>query len=477
MLTRFFETTNQPESMSYVMKASDRIFGYWKGQALMSPAYTARNVVQNLFGGLMAGANPMEVAKMSFNKRLREVSRAVEEGRSLTGTIAINGREVPISVFVRSGKMYNMFSSGFTSQLLAQDIVGKQPGFVSKGGKVKAGLHKAHAGADKVFLTWHKANNRIETNMRLATWMHFMDQGLLPRQAAMRTIMAMPDLSDISLFERKYAARLFPWFRWMRRNGSLQLMHYLPNTPAWFAGQTKLRRALQESLVEVPVREDLRPEWMQESLATQISGDENDGQVWLMASWLPFQELGRLASGTLDIGEAARMGLESMRPELKFGAEMAIGADIFRRRPIEPLTLADMATKGYKAFAGKMGTPLDNLLSIRPLKESFRVAEQRGGAAPKVRRALFGGAIQQVSKQQGLGNEYKRLVERTKDLRRRINYARQLGDQTEVQTLTRQFIAALKRMHELGLPGVPKSSAAMLEAQGVQAGPPAFEDR
>ena len=477
MLTRFFKTTNQPEQMSMVMKASDRLFGYWKGQQLMSPAYTARNIVQNLFGGLMAGTNPIEVAKMSFDKRLREVARAVENGTELTGTITVHGRQIPVEAFVQSGKMYNMFSSGFTSQLMAQELVGKHPGFITKAGKAQAALQRGKVGVDKVFLAWHKANNSIETNMRLATWMQFMNQGLTPRQSAMRTIMAMPDLSDISLWERKYAARLFPWYRWMRRNGSLQLMHYLPNTPAWFASQGKLRRALQDSLVEKPVREDLRPEWMQESLATQISGNEEDGQVWLLASWLPFQELGRLAAGTIDIGEAARMGLESMRPELKFGAEMAVGSDIFRRRPIEPLTIADMATKGYKAFAGKMGTPLDNLLAIRPIKESFRSAEQRGGAVPKIRRALLGGAIQQVSRQRGLGSEYKRLTELIKDLRARINYARQLGDKTEIETLQRQWVAAIKRMHELGLPGVAKSSQQMLETAGVQAGQPAFGDR
>lgn len=477
MLTRFFKTTNQPEQMSLVMKASDRLFGYWKGQQLMSPAYTARNIVQNLFGGLMAGANPIEVAKMSFDKRLREVARAVENGTELTGTITVHGRQIPVEAFVQSGKMYNMFSSGFTSQLMAQELVGKHPGFITKAGKAQAALQRGKVGVDKVFLAWHKVNNSIETNMRLATWMQFMNQGLTPRQSAMRTIMAMPDLSDISLWERKYAARLFPWYRWMRRNGSLQLMHYLPNTPAWFASQGKLRRALQDSLVEKPVREDLRPEWMQESLATQISGNEEDGQVWLLASWLPFQELGRLAAGTTDIGEAARMGLESMHPGLKFGAELAVGTDIFRRRPIEPLTIADMATKGYKAFAGKMGTPLDNLLAIRPIKESFRSAEQRGGAVPKIRRALLGGAIQQVSRQRGLGSEYKRLTELIKDLRARINYARQLGDKTEIETLQRQWVAAIKRMHELGLPGVAKSSQQMLETAGVQAGQPAFGDR
>ena len=60
--------------------------------------------------------------------------------------------------------------------------------------------------------------------------------------------MAMPDLSDISLWERNVASRIFPWYRWMRRNGSLQLFHYLPNKPAFFAGQTKLQHAIQAAL-------------------------------------------------------------------------------------------------------------------------------------------------------------------------------------------------------------------------------------
>ena len=273
MLTRFFKVADSESEVRGLLKASDRIFGYWKGQALMHPAYTLRNVFQNLFGGLMAGANPLDVAQKSFNPRLREIARAVEEGRDVTGTILIHGREIPASVFMRSGKAYNMFNAGFTSQLLAQDIVGRAPRAI---GTMAA---RGRAKFDDVFLTWHRWNNRVETNMRLATWMHFMEDGFTPRQAAMRTIMAMPDLSDISLWERNVASRIFPWYRWMRRNGSLQLFHYLPNKPAFFAGQTKLQHAIQAAMVQEPVREDLQPEWMQRELATQISGDSEQGQT------------------------------------------------------------------------------------------------------------------------------------------------------------------------------------------------------
>jgi len=470
MLTRFFKVTHNQKGVGRLLKATDIVQGYWKGQALFHHAYTIRNTFQNLFGCLMSGGNPLRVAQLSVSKPIRQLVKDVELGRTLTGTIRIGDREIPAMALAMQGKLYNMFNAGFTSQIAAETF--QHPESII--GVAKGAARVGKRGVDKLFLAWHRMNNTVETTMRVATWVHFMETGMNPRMAAMRTILAMPDLTDMSLFEKNVVARVLPWARWIRRNGALQLFHYLPNKPAFFAGQEKLLNLVQDTLVDRPVRDDLRPEWMRESLGAQITGNQELGAVFLLASWLPFQELADLMSGAFNLGELPRLIINNARPELKFLAEMGVGQDIFRRTPVEPFSLKDLVTKAYKAPWGGTGTPLDNLLTIRAAREIRRVGEQPTTGGKALRLAL-GGAVQSISRQRGLYAEYTRLRDKAQLLRSKINAALRTGNKGEAEALQRQLIQALLRMYSLGLPGVPKSTQKVFATAKMPKGESPFE--
>jgi hypothetical protein len=300
--------------------------------------------------------------------------------------------------------------------------------------------------------------------MKAATFWSFLDDGMDVNLALEKTMQAMPDLTDLSRFEKGAMQRVFPWYSWLRKNGAVQAMHYLPEKPAFLAGGSKFQQAMQESLsggATVPV--EYMPEWMKDQQGIQISGDEKEGQTFLLANWLPFQELTRLGAGVIDPQEGFKVGLEQMRPGAKFGVEMATGRDLFKQQPIERKGIGGMIKDIPAALAGRSGTPLDNLLSIRPIRESAKVAMDIPTTGGKIQRGLIGGAIQPVNAERGKTSMVYDLKKQVMTIRAAINRAQSAGDQPQADSLIRQWTALMHQLNQLGGAGVAKSTQEMMQ--------------
>ncbi|MCK4627328.1 MAG: hypothetical protein KAV00_18595, partial [Phycisphaerae bacterium] len=221
MLDDFTNVWDKPEMVEAIFKGTDRLLGIWKGFQLYHPAYLIRNVFQNLFGGVMAGANPGAVTAMVGRKELRALTNAVAIGddtaiRGMRFRLSVG--DVPMERVYRFLRQNNGVNVGRTAAEITQRF-----------GVVGGAAQRAQKGVTSLV---YRINTSLENNMRVATFMHFMDKGMDMESAFMRTLKAMPDLTDLTMFEREGLARTFPWYRWMRRNCALQLFHYLPQKPA-----------------------------------------------------------------------------------------------------------------------------------------------------------------------------------------------------------------------------------------------------
>jgi len=297
------------------------------------------------------------------------------------------------------------------------------------------------------------------------------------RQAALKTIMAMPDLTDLTHFEQG-ARNLFPWFSWMRKNTSNQIHHILEK-PALLHGTEKFRDMMQTALTgDKNIDEALRPDWMQEQQAMQISGDDKAGTVFLLASWLPFNEVMNIMEASNSPKEFVRGVISQMRPDVKFAAELATGADIFRNRPINNFTTDELFTTAIvpKSIVGRSGTPLDNLLALRGPREIGRIAMDMPGIGPAIGRATIGGAVQPLTRERALYDRMQMLNEAEKKLRTAIMKAQQVSDNAAVAALSKRWAQIQAEMYRLGLPTVAKRTQKSLQAAGVQAGEPAFQE-
>ena len=114
---------------------------------------------------------------------------------------------------------------------------------------------------------------------------------MTPKDAAIRVLTAMPDLTDLTMWERNVAKRIMPWWSWMRRNGSLQLFHHLPRKPAYAASMGKLKNFAEGFRGAGNVPDEFRPTWMREQMAIQTTGDREGGMTFLPMNWLPFEEM------------------------------------------------------------------------------------------------------------------------------------------------------------------------------------------
>ena len=329
----------------------------------------------------------------------------------------------------------------------------------------------ARRGVNTLHQAIFRGNTWVEDHQRIATWLHFVDKGMEPEAAFMRTLLAMPDLADLTHWERAGAARLFPWFRWMRRNGALQLFHYLPQKPAYMAMLPRFQNFVEGFRGKDNVPPELRPMWMDEQLAMQVSGDKAGGAMFLGQTWFPFEEAGIAMAAPMAPGEAARRVVSQMRPGAKFLAEAATGRSVFKQAPLEPLRAGAIPA----AFAGRSGTALDSLLALRPIREWAprvgRVAEMPT-AGRKVSRAVLGGALQPIDYQRGLEARFYELDRQQRELRARYNRALQVGDTGLAESLYRQLLGVMQQMYQWKMPIARRMEQTMAEAGVPRPGPP-----
>ena len=469
MLNRATEVWNGTEGVNKLIGATDMGMAWFKRWALFHPAYILRNMWQNFFGTLMAGGKPMRAAHWAFgSKEVRSIWDAIEKGtvNQLKGSVTLAGRNYTLKELAGEALRMNMATGGQTAQIVPDAFRGA--------GRAKDVARQAAFAGRRIGDTVRTLNAHVETAQRLGGWFSFMELGMAPKPAAMQTLLAMPDLSDITKFERNILARIWPWYRWMKKNGALQLLHYLPSQPAWMASVDKFQNFAEgmshlwraEGVEDVP--QELRARWMREMQAAQVFGDTRQGAAWLMRSWFPFEEMQSLATGAVEPGEMMRYLFGSMRPGIKFGAEMATGSDIFRRQPRPAFKTEDLPGLVPKALIGASGTALDNLAAIRPLREYGRRVWEQPTVAGGIGRAVLGGAIQPLSSEAGLREIDLRTTELLAELRRHINRAMENRDMPNVQALLAQFVQVLRERQRLGLK-IPKASVGALAGAGMTA--------
>lgn len=455
-LHQFMHVASRPREINRLLRASDGLFGVWKGVTLLHPAYTLRNIVQNVIGTSMAGIRLRPMLRQSRpGSPVSKIVGDVLAGRTPTGFIVVSGQTWDARRFGDLLVQHNLIGSGIVSQI--SDVADTTRSFFSKitGGTLRR---------------WFRINNQIESTMKAAAFWSALDEGTDLATALQKVARAMPDLTDLTRFEREGMKRIFPWYSWMRKNGALQLFHFLPNKPAFIAAPGKAQEAWEEAFSgNSVVPDELRPQWMREQQAVQVSGDNVSGTVFLSASWLPFQELVKLGSGLTDVRAGATALLESTRPGIRFIAETATGRDIFRRQEAEPLRPVDIPGQIPSALIGQSRTPLDTLLAIRPAREAFgripAVAEEQGVGAAAL-RGVLGGAFQPVSAERGLRDLDVRTARLMIKIRSKMNAANRKGDLQAVKRLLIQFVQLMRERVRLGLP-ISKASTQALSAAGL----------
>jgi hypothetical protein len=170
---------------------------------------------------------------------------------------------------------------------------------------------------------WKQMGGVVENEGRLAAFTNYLRRGLDPETAAQRVNKVLFDYKNLSKVERDVLARMFPFYRWTRKNIALQAER-LARNPGQAATQAKLTRQNRTDPA-------LLPKYLQGDMVFTL-GTAPDGKInYIRGLDLPITDLNV-------IGEPLQKLISDLAPLPKIVLEVGTDRDFFRRRKISEVS-------------------------------------------------------------------------------------------------------------------------------------------
>lgn len=305
------------DEVAEVLKAYDKIHGWWKGWALFSPGFHFRNMLSATFQDYMAGINPAtKEGRQAYNKARKiimgdknvkvridgkeftgseEIEKAIRDKGLVTEQIFTNElpREIEDELFdvfhkfgnkktgnkedflkalddledgdfkkIINEKIYKVNDEGKKVELTRKEFLADLIEDPQKTMPFRNALKKAF-GSDGIFLNFNRRIGRkSESFNRYAHFLYFADEDikhakkLSPEDAALSVKKYHFDYNELTDWEKKVFKRAMPFYTWMRKNLPLQIELIARQPGRYSAATTKLFEAvenLSEDLEELPV--------------------------------------------------------------------------------------------------------------------------------------------------------------------------------------------------------------------------------
>ena len=135
------------------------------------------------------------------------------------------------------------------------------------------------------------------------------------------------DYSDVSQFERAWAKRAFPFYKWSRNNIPAHLLAVMQHPERY----QKLNLVIQNIQygVDIPAPEDIE-EWMRERAPLYLSADASEDiyHIIPLLNWMPYADLAQL-------GTPKRFIEQMASPFLKLPMEYWANYDVYRKGDLQ----------------------------------------------------------------------------------------------------------------------------------------------
>lgn len=316
-LDRYKRLTDD-EGINGFLKGYDRLQSGWKRMALFSPLYHLRNDVGAKFNNWVGGMSLPNLVKYSAQAD-EEVYKAIvqgnesemfrefrEQGLGSTGLSAVD--------FARRGEE--------PEDAIRRTIEKRSRLDGTLGGRVKAELQDLKNPLN-AFETSRNFGDFVDQTNRYALYKWAREtKGFSPAQAAAKVREVQFDYSKTTPFEREVATRIAPFYRWMRNNLPFQIRSFM-NDPRKYVNLDKLRQNAQDA---VGIDDENVPQWMKESFAFPVYGEDGNGKF--IALNLPLGDLVKLTS-------PGKTLLDATSPLIKLLPELTLNRNFFYDKPIE----------------------------------------------------------------------------------------------------------------------------------------------
>lgn len=269
--------SNSDEGIRLATKSVDSVIRAWKALVLFRPAFHIRNFIGNVFLNIADGVgNPMR-----YPQAVAVLTEALP-------FVEVAGRQVPTKVvkewFGREALTgQGMFMEAAGTQTVTQEAA-RMLGALQRSGVQSVAYWSKHP-----FEASRKLGENTDSVGRMANFLHHLDNGLSPSQAAQRTRAALFDYGALTPAEQQIRRWVMPFYAWTR-NALPRMTERLVGAPGLFTGATHLR----ENAVSInEVDERNMPEWLRENQAIPLWVDDK-GQVHYLTLNLPLTELSRI---------------------------------------------------------------------------------------------------------------------------------------------------------------------------------------
>jgi hypothetical protein len=218
----------------------------------------------------------------------------------------------------------------------------------------------------------------VENANRIAPFLAFLKQGILPEEAARRVNMIQFNYSDLSEFERRYMKQLFPFYTFTSKALKLTLGDLVTNPAGKQAWSIRATGKLQDP--EQPM-----PEHIRRGIAIPLPEGPGGEDRYLSGFGLAWEDPVEMMSFmTGDARTSFAGAFTKLRPELQLFGEMAFGRSAFFGRDHQDLdpqlgrlrdNLLGQPKKGLaEPFLGSPG--LEVLVGKLPTARAVNTANQ-----------------------------------------------------------------------------------------------------
>lgn len=316
------------ESVQGVLAAFDAVQGWWKRQALISPAYHTRNFISGLWQGMHLGNIRSPTAYLeALNLQLSIGRFGVAKDKPLSfwrrlhlwkdeAIHTVNGDRITYKKLYEWAKEDGVLGPGFFEY--ESKLVG---GYVKKG--VRGGITELDRGLFKANAV---AGQKVEETLRLAQYIDGLKKGMGRLQIAKEVGYTHFLYDQLGAIESRWAKRFFPFWSWSRFNIPRSLIASLQNP-----GRPAVVRHILEDLQgrdDMPTA-SLQPDWVRKAFGIRYEKRNGKDHYFFLGSWWPVADVAKL------IAYPVATFQDLLTPAIKMPMEMYSGKRIGSDRSIE----------------------------------------------------------------------------------------------------------------------------------------------
>lgn len=396
-ITKVVDFRTSAEDWRSMLKISDDITNYWKATTLaLFPAYHARNLVGNLWQGMIGGSVPLSrpwEAASNYKEALDigmhggMMSKAGGMG-VLDSTPSKFSHKLQKTMFEVNGTPYTqhqalaemweqqVVQSGMMQVELGQELVKRSP--KTLGGKALKALSQEGAVLGGAF----KLGNAMEMIPKMAHFVGMRRQGMSAVEAGASVRKYFHDFAQLSRFEKNVMRRALPFYSWTRKNLPLQL-EAMVTSPEKFGQLGRLAEFVQSDEAK-QMDKNLLPTWVQEQFGVPTRVDKDGNlEVNLLRSWLPAMDLMAVVNEN-PIHAMGRTAMGLAHPIPKALIEHHMNVSSFTGKPIERFPGEAMKFFGIPGITEGVMTPKKLISAVKSMPWGRAINElNRLAGAPK----------------------------------------------------------------------------------------------